>query len=366
MLKEGAIRPSVSEWASPVVLAPKGDGSLRFCIDYRRINAATARDSYPMPRMDDCIDSLGQAKYFTTLDAKSGYWQILMREKDIPLTEFSTYDGLYEFVRMPFGLKNAPATFQRALDMILQGYRWQTCLIYIDDVIVFSSTAEQHLTDVDNVLTVLSRAGVSLKFEKFSFFTDTVRYLGHIIRPGALEIDDAHVSSLRQAKPPKTLTDLRSFLGFVNVYGRFVPSFTRTARPLYDLLKGQEKEGDLPDLLEEQLNSFSSLIDAVTSPLVLALPCRGLKYSMDTDACEHQIGCALFQLHEGGERKPLGFWSRKFCHQNGTTVSRRRSVLRWCLGLQHVALTWYRRSSSSIRTMNVSDGLWKPRTRAGD
>lgn len=308
MLKEKVIRPSHSPWASPVVLAPKGDGSLRFCVDYRRLNAVTKRDSYPLPRMDDCIDSLGEARYFTTLDANSGYWQLPMREKDIPKTAFVTHSGLYEYLRMPFGLKNAPASFQRALDIILSGHNWKTCLVYIDDIIVFSKDAESHIQDVETILTALQQAGVSLKFKKCLFFTDSVRYLGHIVRPGTLEVDDSHVKSLREAKPPRTPTELRSFLGFANVYRRFVPSFTEKARPLYELLKGNPKA--IPEIREEAEVAFYTLITAITSPPVLAIPRRGLRYSLDTDASKYQVGCALFQTQEGGERRPIGFWSR--------------------------------------------------------
>ena len=311
MLKDGIIRPSKSDWASPVVLAPKGDGSLRFCIDYRAVNEATRRDSYPIPRMDDCIDTLGEARYFSTLDANSGYWQIPMRKKDIPITAFTSHEGLYEFVRMPFGLKNAPATFQRALDMILSGYNWKTCLVYIDDVIIYSRTGEDHLRDVDSVLQVLKQAGVSLKFDKCRFFTDSVRYLGHIIRPGTLEVDDSHVRALKLAKPPKTTSELRSFLGFTNVYRRFINNYTETARPLFKLLQGNpKKHKPIPPLDDSQMKSFQKLIEQVTSPPVLALPQPGLRYSLDTDACDYQIGCALFQIHEDGTRRPIGFWSR--------------------------------------------------------
>ena len=309
MLELGIIRPSKSEWASPVVLAPKGDGSLRFCIDYRRLNAVTKRDSYPLPRMDDCIDSLGDAKFFSTLDANSGYWQVPMRESDIEKTAFVTHDGLYEFRRMPFGLKNAPATFQRVLDLILAGFKWQTCLVYIDDVVIFSGSAEQHLEDVDTILTELGKAGITLRFDKCLFFTDHVRYLGHIVRPGTLEVDQSHVKSLLEAEPPKTVSELRSFLGFVNVYRRFIRNYTQLAKPLYGLLKGAPKE--LPPLGDDAISAFRALINAVTSPPILAIPKKGLRYSLDTDASNYQVGCALFQTHPDGVRRPIGFWSRK-------------------------------------------------------
>ena len=138
MLTDGVIRPSSSEWASPVVLAPKSDGALRFCVDYRKGNNLSIRDSYPIPRMDGCLDSFGEAVIFTTLDANCGFWQIPVRAQDIPKTAFITHGGLFEFKRMPFGLTKAPATCQRALDIALARYKWKTCIVYIDDVVIFS------------------------------------------------------------------------------------------------------------------------------------------------------------------------------------------------------------------------------------
>lgn len=145
MLKDGVIRHSKSEWASPVVLAPKADGGLRFCVDYRKLNERTKKDSYPIPRMDECIDTLGEANIFSTLDANSGYWQVPIVEEDKPKTAFTSHAGFYEFNRIPFGLTNAPATFQRVLDIVLAKYKWQTCLVYIDDVIIYSKSVKQHI-----------------------------------------------------------------------------------------------------------------------------------------------------------------------------------------------------------------------------
>lgn len=140
MLKAKVIEPSTSEWASPIVFAPKKDGTLRFCIDYRKLNAMTIRDSYPIPWMDECIDSLRNAAVFSTLDANWGYWQVPIRPDHRPNTSFTSHFGLYQFLRMPFGLKNAPATFQRLMDRILGSVRWQFALVYLDDVIIFSRT----------------------------------------------------------------------------------------------------------------------------------------------------------------------------------------------------------------------------------
>ena len=210
---------------------------------------------------------------------------------------------------MPFGLTNAPATFQRTLDILLSRYKWKTCLVYLDDVIIFSRDIESHLDHVEQILTVLHNAGVSLKLKKCNFFTDTVKYLGHIVRPGTLEVDLATVTALKQATYPKTQTEMRSFLGLCNVYRRFVPQYSKVSGPLNDLLR-KEVPSTLPELTQEQKDAFHKLIQLVTAPPILKLPRSGLPYSIDTDASKSQIGCALFQTHPDGKRHPVGYWSR--------------------------------------------------------
>ena len=160
MIEQKVIEPATCEWASPIVLVPKPDGSLRFCVDYRKLNSITIPDTYPLPRMDECIDSLGDAAVFTTLDCNSGYWQIPVHPEDKDKTTFTSHYGIYRFLRLPFGLRNAPATFQRAIDIILSGVKWKTCLVYLDDVIVFSKSKKDHLAHVAEALTLLDNAGL--------------------------------------------------------------------------------------------------------------------------------------------------------------------------------------------------------------
>ena len=178
MLQAGVIEPSTSAWALTVVLVPRKDGKLRFCIDYRRLNAVTFRDSYPLPRMYEYIDSLGEAKVFTTLDCSSGYWQIPVAPSDREKTAFVCHAGLYQYMRMPLGLTNAPATFQRTLDIVLSSFKWRSCLVYLDDVVLFSKDVKTHIRHVDEVLGALQSAGVTPKLDKCSFFTQEVHYLG--------------------------------------------------------------------------------------------------------------------------------------------------------------------------------------------
>ena len=310
MLKEGVIEPSESEFASPVLLVPKPDGTKRFCVDYRRLNALTVKDSYPLPRMDECLDSLGDAQWFSTLDANSGYWQMAIPPEDKHKTAFVCHSGCFQFRRMPFGLCNAPASFQRAMDIILSAYKWRSCLVYLDDIIIFSSSFKEHLKDVTDILTVLQKAGVSLKLKKCEFFRKHVDYLGHKIHPGKLAVASKTVDAVKGFSEPTTQTQLRSFLGLCNVYRRFVPNFARISAPLNKMLKKDEPAVFPEHFTEEQLKSFLTLKSALTKAPILSLPRKGLPYSIDTDACDYQVGCALMQTHEDGTRHPIGYWSR--------------------------------------------------------
>jgi len=211
-LTMGVIEPSQSEWSFPVVMVPKPDGSPRFCVDHRRLNDVTVKDTYPLPRMDDCIEFLGEASVFSMLDCNSGYWQIPVAVEDQDKTTFTCHEGTYKYIRLPFGLTNAPATFQRAIDMILSGVKWKTCQFYLDDVIVFSRTVEENTTHLDEVFGVLSRAGVSLKASKCFLFQEEVEYLGHIVGRGHIRVNEKNLVRLRHAEPPRTKKNLRSFL----------------------------------------------------------------------------------------------------------------------------------------------------------
>jgi hypothetical protein len=332
MLKEGVIEPASSEWASPVVLVPKPDGSMRFCVDYRRLNALTIRDSYPLPRMDECIDSLGDAQLFSTLDCNSGYWQIPVEPSDRDKTTFTSHEGTFRYTRMPFGLTNAPATFQRVVNMTLAGLTWKTCLVYLDDIIIFSQTFAEHLHHLDEVLKRLYRAGLSLKLKKCHFVKDNISYLGHVIRPGKLAVAEKNTAALKDAQPPTTQTELRSFLGLCNVYRRFVPSFASIASPLNALLRKGESP-KLESLTENQLNSFNTLRAKLLDPPVLALPRREGRYILDTDASQEQIGCCLYQEQPEGEQKPIGYWSRGLtsAERNYSTTEKECLAIVWAI-----------------------------------
>ena len=181
LLAQGVIQPSVSAWSSPVVLVPKKDGTSRFCVDYRRLNGVSRKDVYPLPQVDDIFDTLGDTKYFSSLDLCSGYWQIELDPESRPKSTFVTHRGLHEFVRLPFGLCNGPSTFQRLMEVVLSGLVWDSCFVYIDDVLVCSRTFEEHLQHLRQVFTRLREANLKLKPKKCLFLRDEVSYLGHVV-----------------------------------------------------------------------------------------------------------------------------------------------------------------------------------------
>jgi hypothetical protein len=196
-LKAGVITPSKSSWASPVVLVRKKDQTVRWCIDYRKMNALTVKDAYPLPRIDMCLDCLSSASIFSAMDLQSGYWQLEIAESDRDKTAFISNHGLYEYVKMPFGLCNALSTFQRCIELILRGLQWKTLLIYIDDIVIYSSNMEDHIRALDEVLGCLSKAGLKLKPSKCDFFKNEVLYLGHVISDKWVKLNPSAIDSVK-------------------------------------------------------------------------------------------------------------------------------------------------------------------------
>lgn len=213
LLRKGVICESSSAYASPVVLVRKADGSLRLCVDYRRLNSKTKRDAFPLPRIDESLDALGGAQIFSTIDLASGYHQVAVHEKDRPKTAFITPFGLYEYQRMPFGLCNAPATFQRLIHAIMSDLVFQVVLVYLDDLLVYSSTFQDHLVRLETVLKRLRETGLKLKIEKCHFLQSEVKFLGHQVSSEGVHTDPDKISVVREWPVPNTPKELRSFLG---------------------------------------------------------------------------------------------------------------------------------------------------------
>ena len=203
MIKNKIIQPSRSPWASPVVLIPKPDGTMRFCIDYRKLNNQTIKDVYPLPRIDDSLALLGGNVYFSSLDLAAGYWQIPMADRDKYKTAFITEDGLFEFNVLPFGLNNAPATFQRLMDAVLAGIKWKSLLVYLDDIIVFSSSFDKHLRDLSETFTRIRDANLRLKPSKCKLFTRELKYLGFLVNQAGIKPNPDKVKAITNMPSPK-------------------------------------------------------------------------------------------------------------------------------------------------------------------
>ena len=330
MLKMKVIEPSHSAWASPVVIVPKKNGKSRFCVDYRRLNNITKKDAYPLPRKEYCLESVYDAKLFTSLDFTAGYWQVPLRKAEQEKTAFTTHCDIYYWMSMPFGLTKAPARFQRALDIIQSGLTSQLCLVYLDDVIIFSATPAQHVKEVDAVLTRLREAGVPLNLEKCTWFSDEVEYLGHIVRPGQLHVHNETVDALKHATFPTTKTQLKSFLGMCNVYRRLFTDFAKRSKPLNALTR-TEVPSELPKPSDAALAAFEDLRKALLKPPILALPKANGKMIADVDACANQLGCLLLQKQPESNCLPVGYWSQGLtsAEHNCCTTGRKCLVVVW-------------------------------------
>ena len=277
----------------------KKDGSLRFCVDFRQLNAATVKDAHPLPRIDDLLDALHGAKWFSTLDLKSGYWQVPIAEQDKEKTAFRTSSGqLFEFNQVPFGLCNAPATFSRLMDRVLAGLHWETCLFYLDDIIVFSSTWEEHLARLREVFERLRHAKLKLGATKCTFAAKEVSYLGHRVTEEGLLPDPSLLAAIRDIPPPTTATEVCSFLGLAGYYRRYVKGFAAISTPLFVLTR---KEA-LFHWSEDCQAAFDQLKTRLTTSLITAFPDFSQAFRLYTDASTAGLGAILAQVREGKKR----------------------------------------------------------------
>ncbi|UYV80769.1 hypothetical protein LAZ67_19001675 [Cordylochernes scorpioides] len=329
MMEMGVVQPSESPWASPVVLVRKKDGSVRFCVDYRGLNKMTKKDVYPLPRVDDALDCLKGANIYSTIDLKASYWQIGIDEADREKTAFITPDGLFEFKVMPFGLCNAPATFERMMDNLLKGLRWTICLCYLDDVVIFADNFPDHLRRLEVVLNCFKRAGLKLNPGKCSFGASNIKILGHQVDKDGIRPDDDKIKAVSQFPIPKNLQQLRSFLGLSSYYRRFIKNYADIARPLNSLLsKGTKFQWNT-----DQERAFQKLKNALTSKPVLGHFDDDAPTELHTDASGYGIGAVLAQKQGNGE-KVIAYASRTLLksEKNYSTTERECLAIVWAIG----------------------------------
>ena len=237
LLEKGFIRPSVSPWGAPVLFVKKKDGSLRLCIDYRELNKVTIKNKYPLPRIDDLLDQLSGSSVFSKIDLRSGYHQLRVKAEDVPKTAFRTRYGHYEFLVMPFGLTNAPAVFMDYMNRIFRSYLDQFVVVFIDDILIYSKSIEEHEKHLRMVLNILKEKQLYAKLSKCEFWLTEVKFLGHVISRDGVAIDPSKVEAVLNWKRPETVTEIRSFLGLAGYYRRFIQNFSRIAMPLTKLTR---------------------------------------------------------------------------------------------------------------------------------
>lgn len=306
MLSDKIIEPSDSPWAAPVVIVRKKDGTYRFCVDYRKLNNVTKKDAYPLPRVDENLDALAGNDWFSSLDLASGYWQVRMEEEDRAKTAFVTRFGFFHFNVMPFGLCNAPATFQRLMERVLQGLQWKTLVLYLDDVVIFGNSFSEHLERLKQVFLRLRDAGLKLKPKKCAFFKKEVSFLGHVVNGEGVHTDPEKVKKIAEWAVPKSVHDIRIFTGLTSYYRAFIPDYAKRSSCLHDLTKkaAEWKWG------KEEQEAFDYLKSVLSKEIALSFPVKnGGVFILDTDACNTAIGAALHQVQDGKE-KLLRFGSR--------------------------------------------------------
>lgn len=359
MLAHGIVEPAASPWASNIVLAKKKDGSMRVCVDYRNINQITYQDTYPLPHIDTCLNALQGASWYSTLDLRSGYHNIPIRESDKDKTAFITRRGSFRYNVMPFGLTCAPSVFQRLMDLVLCGLTYEACMVYLDDIIVISNDFDTHIDRLKQVLGRIRQAGLKLKASKCCLFQEKVSFLGHVVSANGLEVQADKVESVKSWPVPSNLHDARSFVSFCSYYRRFIPGFANIAAPLYHLTK----KGVRFVWGGEQQQAFDTLKSCLISAPVLAMPVDSGQYVLDTDASDTGLGAVLSQIQDGVER-PIAYASRSLNSAERNYCTTRKELLAVVYGLKqyrqfllgrpivirtdHSSLQWLRKTPEPV------------------
>ena len=331
LTEKGYIQPSVSPFGAPVLFVPKKDGGVRMCVDYRALNRVTVHNRYPLPRIEDLLDRLQGAKFFTKIDLRSGYHQIRVHPTDVPKTAFRTRYGHFEFLVLPFGLTNAPATFMHLMHSIFREQLDDFIVIFLDDILVYSRDLISHVAHVRKTFEILRHHSLYAKVSKCEFFKSSVHYLGHVVSENGLSPDPAKVQAVDQWKVPTNVSEVRSFLGLAGYYRRFIRDFARIAAPLTNLTR---KDRPFTWSLREG-EAFNQLKTVLQNAPVLQLADQSRPYIVTTDASDYAMGAVLSQVWDDGEH-PVAFESRKMnpAEQNYPTHERE------LLAVIHALRTW--------------------------
>ena len=330
MLEADIIEPSDSPWSSPVVLVAKPDGSQRFCVDYRALNSVTKRNLYPLPRCDDILESLSGAQWFSHLDLLRGYWQIHVAEKDREKTAFATPDGLYQFRKLSFGLTNAPACFMRAMHLILRGLCWSDCLVYLDDIIVFGRTLQEHRERLSLVLSRLTEAGLKINPKKCKLLCEQVVVLGHVVSGKGISTDREEIRVIKEWPVPADESQLRAFLGTAGYYRQFVPNYAHIASPLHRACQ----KGDRFRWTAECKEAFLHIKRKLTNAPILAFPQLDVPFILDSDASDSGLGAVLSQVQCGKERV-IAYAARALSKAERNYSTTRKELLALVWGTEH-------------------------------
>lgn len=302
LIRHGFIRHSQSPYGAPVLFVKKKGGELRMCVDYRALNKQTVKNTYPLPRIDELMDQLNGAKVFSKIDLRSGYHQIRIAQEDIHKTAFRTRYGLYEFMVLPFGLTNAPATFMTLMNEVFKDCLDTCVVIYLDDILIYSQTPEQHERDLERVLARLQEHELYAKLSKCNFFRSEVDFLGHVVGRDGIKVDPAKVKAVQDWPTPSCVKDIQSFLGLVNYYRRFIPSYALMALPMSEMIKK-----DIPfSWGSRQQAAFDFLKQALVSAPVLAIFDPSRPITVHTGVSDFAIGAVLMQ-----DDRAIAYESRK-------------------------------------------------------
>ena len=366
LLEKDMITPSSSAWTSPIVMVKKKSGEYRMAIDYRKLNSVTKPISYPLPRLEEIFETLGdrKAKIFSTLDLASGFWEVPMDESTKEKAAFVCHRGVFEWNVMPFGLSGAPITFQMMMTQVLREMNWRYVLVYVDDVLVFSRSFEEHLDHLQTVFDKIREAKLTLKPEKCKFAVPKVKYLGHIISKNGVEVDPEKIEAVKSFPRPKKVKEVRSFLGLCNYYRKFVEGYSKLTSPLTKLLR----KDAIFQWTDSCQKAFDSLKDALSSAPVLIFPDMNKGFTLTTDASNIAIGYVLSQEDSDGKDHPIAFGGRSLSRSEehwSTSEKECLAVIEGCrkydsyilhqhftIYTDHKALTWLQTAKHNSSRLN--------------